>query len=262
MVDVSMTGHESPAREIPTCWLDLGAAERIGDEQDSWKSYWEQLTENQQLFREQSDEYFRNLCATFALDPRMRVLDFGCGFGHVAELLAPHVAELSVWDGSANMRRRARVNLAERQNIRFLDLFASNSSGSDLQFDAILINSVIQYMRPEEFAAWFLRWQNMLAPGGRIVISDIIPPDYPSLRDVWDLLRFSARRGFLFRATWQAFGEIWRYWGVRHVRPLTRFGREDLNRQAAAAGLAVSYPHNLTHFNKRITAVFMRVGVG
>lgn len=259
MVDVSMIrSQESPIREIPRCWLDLGATKRISDEQDSWRSYWEELTENQQLFREQSDEYFRNLRVTLGLDPRMRVLDFGCGFGHVAELLAPHVGELSVWDASANMRRRALVNLAERQNIRFLDLFASNSSGSDLQFDVILVNSVIQYMRPEEFFGWLLHWRNMLAPGGRIVISDIIPPDYPSLQDLWDLVRFSARRGFLLRATWQAFGEIWRYWGVRQVRPLTRFGREVLNRQAAAAGLAVSYAPNLTHFRKRITAVFIR----
>ena len=251
-------GHEAQAPEIPQCWfLEPGITQHTGDDQEGWKSYLEELGDNQQLFREQSDEYFRNIRTALGLDPRMRVLDFGCGFGHVAERLAPHVGELSLWDASANMRRHAHVNLAKSSNIRFLDLSAPDFLGPEQKFDMILVNSVIQYMTPEQFSAWLLHWRNMLAQNGRIVISDIIPPGHPALRDVWDLLQFSARRGFLLRAMWQALGEIWQYWGVRRVRPLTQFRREDFNGQAVALGMTVKYlPLNLTHFTKRLTAVF------
>ena len=250
--------HEVQPREIPQCW-SLEPTVNDGDDRGEWESYWERLNDRQQLFREQSDEYFRNLDATFGLDPRARVLDFGCGFGHVAQMLAPRVGELFLWDASANMRRRARLNVAGRQNIRFLDLSDPKSLSPDLQFELILVNSVVQYMTMEEFVIWLLRWRNMLAPGGRIVVSDLIPPDYGALWDIVDLLRLSARRGFLVRAIWQAVSEIWRYWGVRRVRPLSRLGREELSPRGKDAGLTVSYlPANLTHFKKRLTAVFTR----
>jgi SAM-dependent methyltransferase len=259
MINISITRSlESSAPEIPQCWLlEPGVTQRASNEHDDWNSYWEELRENQRLFHEQSDEYFRNLCAALGLDPRMRVLDFGCGFGHVAELLAPHVGELSLWDTSANMRRRARLNLAKQHNIRFLDFSDPNASNSGLRFDLILVNSVVQYMTPEQFSTWLLRWRNMLATSGRIVVSDLIPPNYPTIRDIVDLLRFSGRRGFLVRAVWQAFSEIWRYWGVRRARPLFRVGPEDLSQRGRDAGLTVScLPTNLTHFKKRLTAVF------
>jgi len=259
MVDVPAThSHESQAPEIPKCWfLAPGVTEHTSDEPCGWKAYWEELSDNQRIFREQSDEYVRNLESAMVPDRGARVLDFGCGFGFVAEMLAPQLAELFLWDSSANMRCRARLNVAGRQNIRFLDLSDPKSLSPDMQFDLILVNSVVQYMTLEEFSAWLLRWRNMLAPGGRIVVSDLIPTDYPALWDIVDLLRLSARRGFLVRAMWQAFSEIWRYWGVRRVRPLSRVRREDLSQRGKDASLTVSYlPANLTHFKKRLTAVF------
>jgi SAM-dependent methyltransferase len=250
--------RELQPRQIPECWcLEETIAGNAADSGAVWDSYWAGLSDNQQLFREQADEYFRNLNSTFRFDPRARVLDFGCGFGYVAELLAPSVGELFLWDASANMRRRARVNVARHQNIRLLDLSDPKCLPDELKFELILVNSVVQYMTFDEFSTWLLRWRNMLGPAGRIVISDLIPPDYPALRDFVDLLKLSARRGFLLRAMWQAFSEIWRYWGVRRVRPLSRVGREDLSEEAKRAGLTVRYlPANLTHFKKRVTAVF------
>jgi SAM-dependent methyltransferase len=249
---------ELQSRKIPQCWsLESPVKGNDANDQGIWDAYWEGLNDEQQLFREQSDEYFRNLDATFGRDPRARVLDFGCGFGFVAEILAPQVRELFLWDASANMRRHARLNVAGRQNIRFLDLTDPQSLPDKLEFELILVNSVVQYMNLEEFSNWLSRWRNMLAPGGRIVVSDLIPPNYHALWDIADLLRFSARRGFFVNAVCQAMRDIWRYWGVRRVRPLARIGREDLSQRGKDAGLIVSYlPVNLTHFKKRLTAVF------
>jgi SAM-dependent methyltransferase len=244
--------------EIPPCWLPGTEITVDGADNDrDWQVYWERLSDTQRLFREQSEEYVRNLDIMLRIDPRARVLDFGCGFGHVAEMLSSKVGELFLWDASANMRRHARLRLASRRNITFLDLSDPKALPYHLRFDLILVNSVVQYITFEQFSAWLVRWRKMLAPGGSIVISDLIPLDYVAICDIVDLLRLSKRRGFLLRAISQAAGEIWRYWSVRRSRPLYRIGREELCERAKATGLAISFlSTNLTHFTKRFTAVF------
>jgi cyclopropane fatty-acyl-phospholipid synthase-like methyltransferase len=229
--------------------------EEIGE----WRSYWESLSDRCQLFREQANEYVRRLEAALPLESNARVLDFGCGFGFVAAILAPRVGEVFLWDASSNMRQRARVNVAGQPNIRFVDLSEPRVVATELRFDLILVNSVVQYMTHDDFSAWLALWRDMLGPKGRVVVSDLIPPTYPSSSDIVDLLRFSARRRILARAIWQLFGDLWRYWRVRRVCSLTRIGREDLSRLGQTAGFVVSFlPMNLTHFTKRCTAVFTR----
>jgi len=258
---MALTSHpdDSQLVEIPECWRLEAAPEMKRGGLSIWDSYWEELSEDRGLFREQSDEYVRNLASNIVLDQRARVLDFGCGFGFVAAMLSPRVGQIFLWDASPNMRRRARMNLAGYTNVRFLDL--SNSSTLVLHFDLILVNSVIQYMSHDDFASWLLRWRDLLGTRGRIIISDIIPPYYRASWDVMDLLRLSIQRRFLTHAIWQAFKELWRYWGVRRVRPLTRIGPEYLRQRATNAGMTVHYlPRNLTHFEKRLSAVFTPEG--
>jgi SAM-dependent methyltransferase len=257
VVDPSSDLKEVWRPEIPPCWSQEPPSAANGNDQcRDWSVYWETLSDTQQLFREQSEEYVRNLESAVRLDPPGRVLDFGCGFGYVAEMLSPRVEEVCLWDASASMRRQARLRLAGRRNVTFLDLSDQKALPDDLRLDLILVNSVVQYMTFEQFWAWLFRWRKMLAPGGSIIISDLIPPDYVAIWDIVDLLRLSKRRSFLPRALWQAAGEIWRYWSVRRSRPLYRIGREELREQARVTGLAISFlSTNLTHFTKRFTAV-------
>jgi SAM-dependent methyltransferase len=244
--------------EIPSCWsLELSIVENRHCAQTAWAVYWEGLNDNQELFRAQAREYVQNLQSTLLVEPEASVLDFGCGFGFVAEMLASRVEKVFLWDTSANMRRRARLNASGHPNIRYIDLSDPKAIPRSLRFDVILVNSVVQYMSADDFSAWLVQWPSMLSPGGRIVVSDLIPPDYRSVSDIVDLLRFSASRGFLARAIWQAFTELLRYLRVRRRCPLYRIGREELIQRAKTAGLTVScLPRNLTHFTKRVTAIF------
>ena len=82
-------GETPSSLEIPLCWSEEPhVMENVSDERSGWESYWEGLSDNQRIFREQSDDYVRNLQSAFQLDRRARVLDFGCGFGFVTEMLA------------------------------------------------------------------------------------------------------------------------------------------------------------------------------
>jgi SAM-dependent methyltransferase len=225
-----------------------------------WDSYWESLSDCCQLFHEQAKVYVNRLELALPVDSKARVLDFGCGFGFVAAILASHVGEIFLWDASTNMRQRARANVSGHSNVRFIDLAERGAIASELRFDLILVNSVVQYMSHDEFHVWFQIWRDMLVPGGRIVVSDLISPAYPCSLDVVDVLRFSARTGVLVRALWQLVGEFWRYWRVRRACSLTRIEPKDLIRLGQTGGFTVSFlPTNLTHFTNRSTAVFTRV---
>jgi SAM-dependent methyltransferase len=218
-----------------------------------WDDFWEELDDRQDVFRAQTEEYVRNLAATGLLDPASRVLDFGCGFGFAAGGLAARVAELYLWDRSRNMRERAAAATASLRNVFPLDLSA-DTPAPDRHFDLILVNSVVQYMSRAEFAGWLPRWRQLLTPAGRLVVSDVIPTDRSTTRDVIDLLWFSARRGMFLKALWQAAGEIGRYRKARRTAPLTRFGRQELEDLGREAGLVVSFlPRNLTPFRDRLT---------
>jgi SAM-dependent methyltransferase len=244
--------------EIPVCWsLEAIAGTSASHPGDGWAAYWERLGGTESFFREQAKEYILNLECAVALNGNARVLDFGCGFGFVAEMLAPKVGNVFLWDASVNMRRRARLNLADHQNIRFLDLSEPHAIARELKFDLIVVNSVVQYMSLEQFAAWLVIWSSMLTAGGRIVVSDLIPPDYNSMSDLVDLLKFSIRRNVLGSALLQAVRDLGRYWRMRRSCPLARTSVEELSEMSKTAYLSVNcLPSNLTQFSKRLTAIF------
>ena len=123
-------------------------------------------------------------------------------------------------------------------------------------FDLILINSVVQYMAPEEVWQWLHQWHAMLASGGRVVLSDLIPPRHSSLSDIACLLRLGSRQRSALVAANQALGGVGSYWRTRHARPLTAISKADLARHAAAARFDVTFlPANLTHFRQRWAAI-------
>lgn len=224
-----------------------------------WPAYFDGLGEQSPLHREQAALYVVALRDQVGLRREQRVLDFGCGFGFVAALLAPLVAEVWVWDPAPNMRAVTAHRTAELANVRLCDLSAEPAPEVAVEaapFDLILVNSVAQYMAPEDLSAWLPRWRAMLARGGAVVLSDLIPPRHSGLSDVSDLLRLGARHGSPLRGARAAVGGIRRYWRTSRAAPLVRVGHDDLDRRAAEADLEVTaLPRNLTHFRRRWTAV-------
>lgn len=220
-----------------------------------WRPYWEGLKERQ-LFRAEAADYVGRLEAAVRLDANARVLDFGCGFGFVAEILAPRVGELLCWDLSFNMRLRARLRLAGHRNVRVLDSADLEALPNGARVDVILVNSVVQYMTHEEFCERLKRWREMLAPDGLLIISDLITHDAHPLHELVEMLAFSARRGLFVRALSETLDEFARYVATRRSRRLYKIKPGDLHRLASGAGLAVEFlPRNLTYRRGRSTVV-------
>ena len=243
---------------MPPAPGDLGPASAQGAR--GWLAYFDRLGSSP-VHLAQAAHYVRSLDAEVGLEPTQRVLDVGCGAGAVAALLAPRVAEIWWWDPSPNMRSLAEGSTGDHPNARFCDLGAAPSGPGDgaplgAPFDLILVNSVAQYMAPEELRGWLPRWRRMLAPNGRVVISDLIPPSHSSSFDIVDLFRFGVRHGSPIRVVRDSLGDVREYRRTSRDVPLVRVGIQELTAHAAEAGLETeALPRNLTHFRKRWTAI-------
>jgi 2-polyprenyl-3-methyl-5-hydroxy-6-metoxy-1,4-benzoquinol methylase/ribosomal protein S18 acetylase RimI-like enzyme len=238
---------------IPGSWRAQSAA--VNDAAD-WRSYWEQIEDRQEVFRAEARDHIARLRRLVAVDRGTRTLDFGCGFGFAAEQLAPHVASIALWDGAANVRRRARARIAWLPNVELADLSNPDDAEAAPAYDLITVHSVVQYMSEAELCEWLTRWKRMLRPNGRLVLSDLIQPGASALRELLDYLAFSARAGFLGDALVGGMREFANYFGARSSRPLLQVDATRLEEWAARAGLEVTWlPENLSHRRFRRTAI-------
>jgi SAM-dependent methyltransferase len=226
-----------------------------------WKEYWERLKDERKIFFSEAVEYVSRLSRAICLSEHWRVLDFGCGFGYTAVLLATRVREVYLWDQAENMRNRARANVSMLKNAICIEASNAEEFPRCISFDLILVNSVIQYMSQPEFVSWLQVWKRILSPEGRIVISDILSENVRPVSDIFSLIRFSAARGFLSRALWKGLRELKWYFKMRRARPLRRYSEGELKLIAAEEGLDLCvFPQNLTFRNGRLSVSFSRPG--
>lgn len=206
------------------------------------------------IFEDEARDYVARLRAALPLTRDARVLDFGCGFGFVPRLLAPHVGTVAIWDASPAMRRRAAATLADVDRVTLLDLEAEAAPSA--RFEWILVNSVIQYLSIDELAAWLRRWRALLAPGGRIVVSDVWPPDSGVVREIAAVLAFAVRRGIVTKTIVGGLRRSRRHRAFARTRPLLRLDPGTLAAMAAAADLHTSrLVANLTYRRARFAVV-------
>ncbi len=219
----------------------------------TWSAFWEE-TADLHIHRVEAGDYVERLRREVSWRATDRVFDFGCGFGHVVALLAAEVDSVGYWDGSEQMR----VATAARTAASGSRAVPVDLSGPvpDAAFDLLLANSVVQYMSADELADWLPRWRSMLAPGGRIVLSDLPVPGASDVGELVGMLRFAASRGFLVRAVRDAASEARRYSSSRSRTTLRRWTPEEVVRLAAGHRLAARVlPANLTHRAGRFTVL-------
>jgi SAM-dependent methyltransferase len=108
-------------------------------------------------------EFGRDLLTLLAPQPGERILDVGCGTGHLTEEIARSGAQVLGIDRSEAMIAQARENFPglsfETHDICALPFHA--------EFDAIFSNAVLHWVQPPETAAAAMA--RALKPGGRLV---------------------------------------------------------------------------------------------
>jgi SAM-dependent methyltransferase len=110
-----------------------------------------------------------------------RVLDLGCGGGHVSYRAAPHVAEVVACDVTASMLDAVAATAAERglSNIIVREAPAENLPFPDASFDVVLCRFTTHHWQNME--AGLRQARRVLKPAGRAIFIDTVAAADPVL---------------------------------------------------------------------------------
>ena len=105
-----------------------------------------------------------------------RVLDLGCGGGHVSYRAAPHVAQVIACDVTASMLDAVAAEAARRglSNITTQQAAAESLPFPDASFDAVLCRFTAHHWQDVE--AGLREARRVLKPSGRAVFIDSVAP--------------------------------------------------------------------------------------
>ena len=200
----------------------------------------------------------RDIIAYIA-SPDTVVLDYACGEALSAGQVADACARLDLAEPAPGVRGRLIARFASNSKIRVrsLDEVRQIAEGS---VDLVVMNSVAQYMTPEELDASFADIRRLLKPSGRFVLGDVLRPEVGMGRDVTALLGFGARHGFLRDALLGLVSTaLSDYRQLRTRIGLKRYGEDEMLKKLAVAGFTASRaPRNIGHNPWRMTFVAQR----
>lgn len=185
-----------------------------------------------------------DLAAALPRQAGLRILDYGSGDALGAPSLAALGHRIALYDAAAEVQARIMRRYDDDPRIAVLD--ARALAASDGSFDAIIVSSVIQYIPRDALPATIAGWYRLLAPGGILVIADVMHPDTGMVEDVADLLGFAWKERFLSAALLGLARTFFSdYRRMRRKLGLARYtGREFLELLAAGGFQAEALPRN------------------
>ncbi len=108
------------------------------------------------------------------VEPGLVVADVGCGTGYLSRVLVRVAARVIAIDHSAAMLARARENLAANAaSVEFRQGELDRLPLADGEVDAVFASLVLHHV-PDLFAA-LREMRRALKPGGRLVLTDLLP---------------------------------------------------------------------------------------
>ncbi|QWG14145.1 methyltransferase domain-containing protein [Bradyrhizobium sediminis] len=188
--------------------------------------------------------------------PDAVVLDYACGEALSAAKVADACGKLYLAEPAPGVRGRLIARFAPNTKIRVRSLDDLRNM-DEKSIDLAVMNSVAQYMTPDELDAAFLVIKRLLKPGGRLVVGDILRPEVGMARDVAALLRFALKHGFLKDALIGLVSTaLSDYRQLRAKVGLQRYSEAEMVAKLAAAGFTASRAHfNIGHNPWRMTFV-------
>lgn len=148
------------------------------------------------------DVHYRDIgkqIAAFVPAPHARVLDYGCGEATHADLVAKVAARVFLCDAAPSVRALLSARFGATANIRVVAPEEVEQM-PDRSLELIVANSVVQYLTRDTLTALLALWRRLLAPGGVLIVADVIPPHVGVVSDAAALIRYAAAHGFLLAA--------------------------------------------------------------
>jgi SAM-dependent methyltransferase len=223
---------------------------------DTWLSFWDQ-PHSIYVNPRHLDAHYRDIATGIVAllpDPSVRVLDYGCGEALHADLVAVAAAELVLCDGAPNVQAHLVQRFAGHPRIKVLSP-AEVDQRQAQSIDVVVANSLVQYITLAELDALLVAWRRLLAPGGIIVLADVIPRGTGAMSDIVALLLYAQKRGFFFAAIFGLLKiAVSPYRKVRQQIGVTQYSEPEFLQKLAANGFAAERLHfNLEHNPARMT---------
>ncbi|MEZ5786502.1 MAG: methyltransferase domain-containing protein [Xanthobacteraceae bacterium] len=225
---------------------------------DDWVSFWDR-PHAIYVSERHADIHYRDIADAimrYLPGPDARVLDYGCGEARHAETIAAAAGHLFLCEAAPSVRRKLAARF---DGVGKIEVIAPESLPAmpDQSLDLIVVNSVVQYLSRDELLSLLAQWRRLLAPGGTLVIGDVIPPDASAWTDLTALLRYARANGFLPAAL---FGVLRTaaspYRKLRATHGLARYGDAEFVALLQSAGFAAErQPVNIEHNQARMTFV-------
>jgi ubiquinone/menaquinone biosynthesis C-methylase UbiE len=184
------------------------------------------------------------------------VLDYACGEALSAGKVAEACRLLILAEPAPGVRGRLIARFAPYTKIKVRSLEDVRKM-AESSIDLVVMNSVAQYMTPDELDTALAIIRRLLKPTGRLVLGDILRPEIGMPTDVYALLRFGAKHGFLKDALWGlAATALSDYRQLRSRVGLTRYSEAEIMQKLTRAGFSASRAgQNIGHNPWRMTFV-------
>lgn len=226
--------------------------------QNDWISFWNSQ-HSIYVNARHLDLHYRDVAdRMLQLDPlaTANVLDFGCGEALHADRVAARVGHLWLCEAASRVRDNLRARFGALSNVSVVgpdDLQAMPSGTLNL----IVANSVAQYLTRDELDALLRRWRELLAPDGRLILADVIPPGVSPVSDALALLRYAFHNGFLVAAVAGLVRTVLSpYRRIRASLGITTYSEREITERIEKAGFRTErLPFNFEHQPARISFV-------
>ena len=192
----------------------------------------------------------------YIASPDAVVLDYACGEALSAVRVAEACGKLYLAEPAPGVRGRLIARFAPNTKIRVRSLEDLRKM-AEKSVDLAIMNSVAQYMTPEELDTALATIRRLLKPGGRLIIGDVLRPEVGMIRDVAALLRFALTHGFLRDALIGLVSTaLSDYRQLRSRVGLQRYSEAGMIAKLAAGGFTAARAHfNIGHNPWRMTFV-------
>ncbi len=222
----------------------------------TWREFWDSA-HSIYVSERHKDVHYRDVAeqlAAFVPHPDARVLDHGSGEAIHADLVAAKARELFLCDAAASVRASIATRFAGNPKIKVISP-EDVERLPDASLDLVFANSLVQYVTAAELDRMLGVWRRLLAPGGTLIVADVIPPHVGALSDGFALLRYAAANGFLGAAlVGLARTALSRYRRLRSELGIARYGEVEFLAKLRAAGFSAErLPKNVEHNPARMT---------
>ena len=222
----------------------------------TWREFWDSA-HSIYVSERHKDVHYRDVAeqlAAFVPGPDARVLDHGSGEAIHADLVAARSREVLLCDAAVRVRASVAARFAGNPKIKAIapeDVDRLPNASLDLVF----ANSLVQYLTATELDRILALWRRLLAPGGGLIVADVIPPHVGAVSDGLALLRYAAENDFLGAAVLGlARTALSRYRQLRSELGIARYSEAEFLAKLRAAGFSAErLAKNVEHNPARMT---------